>query len=216
MPVEALCRRGPETLLYGPLRPVGLRDPRTGRIPHAVVQLRKENEAGTMYNIVGFQTRLAYPEQERVFGLIPGLASARFLRYGSVHRNAFIDAPRHLRPTLETRRREGLFFAGQVTGVEGYVESIASGLVAAVSALARARGEEPPTFPSESMTGALLGHITTPRPGAFQPMNANFGLLPLPAGTGKRDRKAKQAGAALSAVARFRADRLRLFPHSVD
>lgn len=214
MPVEALARRGPDTLLFGPLRPVGLRDPRTGRVPHAVVQLRKENAAGTMYNIVGFQTRLARPEQERVFGMIPGLARARYLRYGSIHRNSFIDAPRHLLPSLECRRRPGLFFAGQVTGVEGYVESIASGLAAAVSALARLKGQDPPVFPPESMTGALIRHITSARPGPFQPMNANFGLLPVPQGAKKKERKAKQAQAALAALARFREAHPDLFPPS--
>ncbi|MGE5248221.1 MAG: methylenetetrahydrofolate--tRNA-(uracil(54)-C(5))-methyltransferase (FADH(2)-oxidizing) TrmFO, partial [Verrucomicrobiota bacterium] len=126
MPVEEMARRGPETLLFGPLRPVGLPDPRTGKIPHAVVQLRKENAQGTMYNMVGFQTRLTYPEQKKVFTLIPGLADAVFLRYGSVHRNSFLDGRRHLSPWMEYRGRKGLFFAGQITGVEGYVESSAS------------------------------------------------------------------------------------------
>ncbi|MBI5342402.1 MAG: methylenetetrahydrofolate--tRNA-(uracil(54)-C(5))-methyltransferase (FADH(2)-oxidizing) TrmFO [Deltaproteobacteria bacterium] len=204
MPLETMARRGPETLLYGPLRPVGLRDPRTGKTPHAVVQLRKENAAGTMLNLVGFQTKLAHPEQERVFSLIPGLSRAKYLRHGSVHRNAFLDAPRHLHPWLECRKRPGLFFAGQVAGVEGYVESIAAGFVAAVSAAARAQGREPAAFPEASMTGALLRHIAAPRKGEFQPMNANFGLLPEPPSGKKRERKAKQAAAALSAIAEFR------------
>ncbi len=204
MPVEVLASRGPETLFFGPMRPVGLRDPRTGEVPHAVVQLRKENEAGTMYNLVGFQTKLAYPEQERVFSLIPGLGRAKFLRYGSVHRNSFLDAPRHLLPTMEFRDRRGLFFAGQITGVEGYGESIASGFVAAVSAAARTAGKEPPEFPEESMVGALMRHITSPRRGAFQPMNANFGLLPVPPDVKKRDRKGRQADLALSSVGEFR------------
>jgi methylenetetrahydrofolate--tRNA-(uracil-5-)-methyltransferase len=204
MPVEVLASRGPETLLFGPMRPVGLRDPRTGEVPHAVVQLRKENEAGTMYNLVGFQTKLAYPEQERVFSLIPGLGRAKFLRYGSVHRNSFLDATRHLLPTMEFRDRRGLFFAGQITGVEGYGESIASGFVAAVSAAARTAGKEPPEFPEESMVGALMRHITSPRRGAIQPMNANFGLLPVPPDVKKRDRKGRQADLALSSVGEFR------------
>lgn len=204
MPIETIARRGSETLLFGPMRPVGLRDPRTGKMPHAVVQLRKENAAGTMLNLVGFQTKLAYPEQERVFSLIPGLSGARFLRYGSVHRNCFLDAPRHIHPWLECRRRPGLFFAGQITGVEGYVESIAAGFVAAVSAAAVCAGGAPPAFPELSMTGSLVRHITTPRPGVFQPMNANFGLLPEPAPGRKRDRKARQATAALSAISDFR------------
>jgi methylenetetrahydrofolate--tRNA-(uracil-5-)-methyltransferase len=205
MPVEEIARRGPDTLLFGPLRPVGLRDPRTGRIPHAVVQLRKENAAGTMYNLVGFQTRLTYPEQKRVFSLIPGLSSAGYFRYGSVHRNSFLDARRHLHPWMEFRGRTGLFFAGQITGVEGYVESIASGLVAAVSAARRARGEEPVPFPPESMIGALMERITTPGPDRAQPMNANFGLLPEVAVRRKRDRKERKAEVALDAIRSFNA-----------
>ena len=204
MPLETMAHRGPETLLYGPLRPVGLKDPRTGKIPHAVVQLRRENAAGTMLNLVGFQTKLTYPEQERVFSLIPGLARAKYLRHGSVHRNGFLDAPRHLHPWLESRVRKGLFFAGQITGVEGYVESIAAGFVAAIAVIARAEGREPSAFPEASMTGALLRHITAPRKGEFQPMNANFGLLPDPLPLRKRERKEKQASAALSAIADFR------------
>jgi len=206
MPLEEMARRGPDTLLFGPLRPVGLRDPRTGRIPHAVVQLRKENAGGTMYNLVGFQTRLTYPEQKRVFSLIPGLSSAAFLRFGSVHRNSFLDARRHLHPWMEFRRRRGLFFAGQITGVEGYVESIASGLVAAVSAARRAAGRDPRPFPRESMIGALMERITTPGPDRPQPMNANFGLLPEVDVRRKRDRKERKAGIALDAIRRFAAD----------
>jgi len=206
MPVEEIARRGPETLLFGPLRPVGLRDPRTGRIPHAVVQLRKENAQGTMYNLVGFQTRLTYPEQKRVFSLIPGLSSAAFLRFGSVHRNSFLDARRHLHPWMESRRRPGLFFAGQITGVEGYVESIASGLVAAVSAARRACGRDPVPFPRESMIGALMERITTPGPARPEPMNANFGLLPEVAVRRKRDRKERKAEVALDAIRRFNAE----------
>ncbi|MBP2674268.1 MAG: trmFO [Deltaproteobacteria bacterium] len=203
MPVEEIARRGPETLLFGPLRPVGLPDPRTGKIPHAVLQLRKENAQGSMYNLVGFQTRMTYPEQKRVFSLIPGLANAEFLRYGSVHRNGFLDARRHLTPSMEFRGRPGLFFAGQITGVEGYVESIASGLVAGVSAAERASGREPRAFPRESMIGALMAHITAPAPGAPQPMNANFGLLPEVAVRRKKDRKGRKAEIALEAARRF-------------
>ncbi len=212
MPIEVIGRRGPETLLFGPLRPVGLRDPATGRTPYAVVQLRKENAAGTMYNLVGFQTKLAYPEQERVFSMIPGLSRAAFLRHGSVHRNAFVDARRHLHPWLECRRRPGLFLAGQITGVEGYVESVASGFVAGASAAARAAGEEPPLFPPASMIGALTRHITSPGPGAFQPMNANFGLLPEAPSGRKRERKARQAAAALDAIGSFRRDFFKFNP----
>jgi methylenetetrahydrofolate--tRNA-(uracil-5-)-methyltransferase len=203
MPVEEIARRGPETLLFGPLRPVGLRDPRTGRIPHAVLQLRKENAQGSMYNLVGFQTRMTYPEQKRVFSLIPGLENAEFLRYGSVHRNGFLDARGRLTPCMELRGRPGLFFAGQITGVEGYVESIASGLVAGASAAARALGREPLPFPTGSMVGALMAHITAPGGGDPQPMNANFGLLPEVPVRGKKDRKARKAEIALDAVRRF-------------
>jgi len=203
MPVEEIARRGTETLLFGPLRPVGLRDPKTGRTPHAVVQLRKENAAGTMYNLVGFQTRLTYPEQKRVFSLIPGLSSARYFRYGSVHRNSFLDARRHLHPWMESRSRTGLFFAGQITGVEGYVESIASGLVAAVSALHRAAGRDPRPFPPESIIGALMERITMPGTERPQPMNANFGLLPEVAVRRKRDRKERKAEVALAAMRSF-------------
>jgi methylenetetrahydrofolate--tRNA-(uracil-5-)-methyltransferase len=206
MPVEEIARRGPDTLLFGPLRPVGLRDPRTGRIPHAVVQLRKENAEGTMYNLVGFQTRLTYPEQRRVLSMIPGLSSAAFLRYGMVHRNTFLDARRHLHPWMECRRRPGLFFAGQITGVEGYVESIASGLVAAVSAVRRAAGRDPRPFPRESMVGALMERITTPGPDRPEPMNANFGLLPGAQARRKRDRKERKAEIALDAIRTFAAD----------
>ncbi|HEX9191474.1 MAG TPA: FAD-dependent oxidoreductase, partial [Candidatus Deferrimicrobiaceae bacterium] len=184
-------------------RPVGLRDPGTGRVPHAVVQLRKENAEGTMYNLVGFQTRLAWPEQQRVFSMIPGLSNAAFLRYGSVHRNSFLDARRHLTPCMESRKRKGLFFAGQFTGVEGYVESIASGLVAASAVATMARGETPRVFPRESMIGALMSHITTPGPEEPQPMNANFGLLPEAVSQRKKDRKRWKAEGALEAIRRF-------------
>jgi len=216
LPLETLARRGPDTLLFGPLRPVGLRDPRTGKMPYAVVQLRRENAAGTMYNLVGFQTRLLRPEQERVFRMIPGLGAAGFLRYGSIHRNSFLDAPRLLTAALECRARPGLFFAGQITGVEGYTESIASGLAAAAGAAARARGLEPPLFPEETMTGALLRHVSTPPRGPFQPMNANFGLLPVPEGAGKKQRRARQIEAALAAAARFRAAHPELFAPPSD
>ncbi|MCL2102794.1 MAG: methylenetetrahydrofolate--tRNA-(uracil(54)-C(5))-methyltransferase (FADH(2)-oxidizing) TrmFO, partial [Syntrophorhabdaceae bacterium] len=147
MPVEEIARRGPETLLFGPLRPVGLPDPRTGKIPHAVVQLRKENREGAMYNLVGFQTRMTWPEQKKVFSMIPGLGNVEFLRYGSVHRNSFLDARRHLTSCMELRERPGFFFAGQITGVEGYVESIASGLVVGSAVAERVFGRAPRSFP---------------------------------------------------------------------
>jgi len=205
MPVEEIARRGPETLLFGPLRPVGLPDPRTGKIPHAVVQLRKENRVGAMYNLVGFQTRMTWPEQKKVFSIIPGLENAEFFRYGSVHRNSFINARRHLTPWMELRDRPGLFFAGQITGVEGYVESIASGVVVGVAATDRAFGREPRPFPPESIIGALMAHITTPCSREPQPMNANYGLLPEVFLRRKRDRKERKIEIALEATRNFAA-----------
>jgi methylenetetrahydrofolate--tRNA-(uracil-5-)-methyltransferase len=206
MPIEALGARGPDTLLFGPFKPVGLRDPRTGLRPHAVVQLRKENAEGTMYNLVGFQTKLAWPEQARIFRLIPALRNAEFHRYGSMHRNSYIDSRQHLLPTLECRKRPGLYFAGQITGVEGYVESIASGFAAGMSVARRLRGEPEAHFPECAMIGALLSFITTPGEGLFQPMNANFGLLPEPASCRKKERRGRQAADALASVVRFRSE----------
>jgi methylenetetrahydrofolate--tRNA-(uracil-5-)-methyltransferase len=206
MPIEALGARGPDTLLFGPFKPVGLRDPRTGLRPHAVVQLRKENAEGTMYNLVGFQTKLAWPEQARVFRMIPALRNAEFHRYGSMHRNSYIDSRRHLLPTLECRERPGLYFAGQITGVEGYVESIASGFAAGMAVARRLLGEPEARFPSTAMIGALLAYVTTPGDGVFQPMNANFGLLPEPPSCKKKERRARQAALALDSAARFRSE----------
>ncbi|HHW92301.1 MAG TPA: FADH(2)-oxidizing methylenetetrahydrofolate--tRNA-(uracil(54)-C(5))-methyltransferase TrmFO [Firmicutes bacterium] len=178
MPVEELARRGRDTLRYGPLKPVGLKDPRTGKHPYAVVQLRQDNREGTLYNMVGFQTRLKWGEQKRIFSLIPGLEQAEFVRYGVMHRNTFISAPRVLRNTYQYRGDEMLFFAGQITGVEGYVESAASGLVAGINAARMAKGQKPLTFPLETAHGALANYITTANPQNFQPMNINFGLFP--------------------------------------
>jgi methylenetetrahydrofolate--tRNA-(uracil-5-)-methyltransferase len=157
-----------------------------------------------MYNLVGFQTKLTYPEQRRVFSLVPALREARFLRYGAVHRNSYVDGAAHLLPNLETRARPGLFLAGQLSGVEGYAESIASGLAAALSVLFRLEGLPDPEWPPRSMLAGLLGHVTSPRKGDPQPMNANFGLLPEPAPGKKRERKGRQAAAALEAVRDFR------------
>src|SRR5581483_1365513 len=167
---------------FGPMRAVGLRDPRTGRRPYAVVQLRQENRAGTLYNLVGFQTKMTYPEQRRVLALIPGLANAEFVRLGSLHRNTFINAPLHLRPTLQWRRRDTLFFAGQMTGVEGYIESAATGLLAGINAARLLAGAPPVTPPTTTALGALLDYITDPERKRFQPMNVNFGLI-APRGT---------------------------------
>ncbi|MDH5683352.1 MAG: methylenetetrahydrofolate--tRNA-(uracil(54)-C(5))-methyltransferase (FADH(2)-oxidizing) TrmFO [candidate division WOR-3 bacterium] len=177
LPIEEIAKRGKDTLAYGPMKPVGLKDPRTNKTPYAVVQLRKENQEGTMYNLVGFQTRLRHKEQEKVFHLIPGLENAEFLRYGSVHRNTYINAPKILKPTLQTIKRETLFISGQLCGVEGYVESIGTGLWAGINAARILSGKEPITPPAETMLGGLIKYITTPN-NNFQPMNANFGLSP--------------------------------------
>src|SRR5690606_22481409 len=155
MPVEVLARRGKQTLLYGPLKPVGLIDPRTGKQPFAVVQLRQDNSAATLYNIVGFQTHLKWPEQKRVFSLIPGLENCEIIRYGVMHRNTFINSPKLLRPTYQYRGRDTLFFAGQMTGVEGYVESAASGLLAGLNAARLAKGEELLVLPPETVIGSM-------------------------------------------------------------
>jgi methylenetetrahydrofolate--tRNA-(uracil-5-)-methyltransferase len=202
MPVEVLAARGRDTLRYGPLKPVGLVDPRTGKRPFAVVQLRPENVAGTLYNMVGFQTGLKWSEQDRVFRLIPGLERAEFARYGVMHRNTFLNAPVLLSPTLECRKRPGLFFAGQITGVEGYVESAAAGLVAGINAARRARGAEPLAFPVETAHGALLHYIATADPRHFQPMNVSFGLFP-PLPERIRDRRARNLALARRALERL-------------
>ncbi len=178
MPVEVLASRGRETLLYGPLKPVGLNDPRTGERPYAVVQLRQDNREGTLLNMVGFQTHLKWGEQKRVFRLIPALENAEFVRYGVMHRNTFINAPALLDPTLECRKCPGLFFAGQMSGVEGYVESAAAGLLAGINAARRALGKDPVVLPPETAHGALINYIVTADSKRFQPMNVTFGLFP--------------------------------------
>jgi len=178
LPIEVLAARGRDALAYGPLRPVGLVDPRTGRRPYAVVQLRQDDLAGTLYNMVGFQTNLRYGEQERVFRMIPGLEQAEFVRYGQMHRNTFLNAPLLLEPTMAFRGRPGLFFAGQITGVEGYVGSVGSGWVAGVNAARFVLGQEPLVLPRTTMLGALCYYVSHADPKTFQPMKANFGLLP--------------------------------------
>jgi methylenetetrahydrofolate--tRNA-(uracil-5-)-methyltransferase len=178
MPIEEMADRGKETLAFGPMRAVGLIDPRTGKRPYAVVQLRQENREKTLYNLVGFQTKMTYSEQRCVFALIPGLTHAEFVRLGSLHRNTFINAPQHLLPTLQWRRRETLFFAGQMTGVEGYIESAASGLLAGINAANLLAGKPAVTPPATTALGALLRYITDPERKRFQPMNVNFGLVP--------------------------------------
>ena len=178
MPVEVMARRGEDTLRFGPLKPVGLPDPRTGKEPYAVIQLRRDNAAGTVYNLVGFQTHLRFPEQKRVFSMIPALHSAEFVRYGVMHRNTFLDSPRLLDRSYADRRNPLVAFAGQMTGVEGYVESAASGLLVGIETARRLRGMAPLDFPQETAIGALGLYISNPAVGAFQPMNINFGLLP--------------------------------------
>ena len=178
MPVEVMARRGQQTLAFGPLKPRGLPDPRTGKEPYAVVQLRRDNAQGTIYNIVGFQTHLKWPEQRRVFSMIPGLEHAQFVRYGVMHRNTFLDSPRLLDRYYRVRGQERLMFAGQITGVEGYVESTASGALAAMELSRRLTGRAPIDFPRETAMGALALYISDPSVVNFQPMNINFGLIP--------------------------------------
>lgn len=206
LPVEVIAARGHDALLFGPMKPVGLEDPRTKDRPYAVVQLRSENADFTMYNLVGFQTSLRWSEQERVFRMIPGLEHAEFLRYGAVHRNTYINSPALLRPTLNLRTHPHIYFAGQITGVEGYVESTACGLVAALNCLAAMRGRPPVIFPRETVIGALIHHITHADPKHFQPMNANFGVLPpveKKAGQSKREARLQIAERSMRALERF-------------
>ena len=202
LPIEVMAERGPQTLRFGPMKPVGLTDPRTGRRPHAVVQLRQDNALGTLYNMVGFQTKLKHAEQVRVFRLIPGLERAEFARLGGMHRNTFVNSPRLLDLTLRMKAAPHVRLAGQITGCEGYVESAAVGLLAGRFAAAEAHGEAPVPPPPETAHGALLAHITG---GAvaetFQPMNVNFGLFPPPPpGTPKSERKPVMARRALEAL----------------
>ncbi len=178
LPVEVIVGRGRDTLRFGPARPVGLKDPRTGKTPFAVVQLRAENKERSMYNMVGFQTKLTYPEQRRVFRLIPGLEKAEFMRLGSIHRNTYINSPKLLRPTLQTNLNDMIFFAGQIVGVEGYVESAAMGIVAGINAARVCLNQSPLVPPSETAMGSLLNYITDKGIKNFQPMNINFGLFP--------------------------------------
>ena len=201
LPVEVLARRGEDTLRFGPMKPVGLVDPCTGREPYAVVQLRQENREGTLFNMVGFQTRLARPEQERIFRTIPGLGKAEFLRFGSIHRNTYIHAPTLLTDTLQLRANPDLIFAGQITGVEGYVESAATGLLAGLflDRIRRGLPFSPP--PRTTALGALLGHVSSPGGKGYQPMNINFGIFePLGPGVRKRDRGERYRQRSLAAL----------------
>ncbi|MGG1630551.1 FADH(2)-oxidizing methylenetetrahydrofolate--tRNA-(uracil(54)-C(5))-methyltransferase TrmFO [Rossellomorea sp. NRS-1567] len=205
MPIEVMASRGRKTMLFGPLKPVGLEDPKTGKQPYAVVQLRQDDAAGTLYNIVGFQTHLKWGPQKEVLQLIPGLENAEIVRYGVMHRNTFINSPNVLKDTYQLKDHENLFFAGQMTGVEGYVESAASGLIAGINAAKLAIGESPVVFPHETAIGSMARYITTANKNNFQPMNANFGLLPdLPKKVkGKKDRNEQHANRALKTIQNF-------------
>ena len=199
MPVEALGARGKETLLYGPLKPVGLTDPRTDRRPYAVVQLRQENSEGTMFNLVGFQTSLKWEEQRHVFQLIPGLEEAEFVRFGVMHRNTYINSPALLEPSFQSKKQSTLFFAGQITGVEGYVESAASGLMAGINAARLLKKKETLAFPRDTAHGSLAHYITEADPAHFQPMNITFGLFP-PQAERIRDKKERYRMVAQKAL----------------
>lgn len=205
MPIEEMAQRGRKTMLFGPMKPVGLEDPRTGKKPFAVVQLRQDDAAGTLFNIVGFQTHLKWGAQKEVLQLIPGLEHAEFVRYGVMHRNTFINSPKVLKATYQFNSREDLFFAGQMTGVEGYVESAASGLIAGMNAARIFTGKEPVQFPIETAIGSMANYITTTNSKNFQPMNANFGLFPdLPGKIRKKqERNEQHAKRALESVQNF-------------
>ena len=203
MPVEVMARRGEQTLCYGPLKPKGLRDPRTGLTPVAVVQLRRDNAEGTVYNLVGFQTHLTWPEQKRVFSMIPALRNAEFVRYGVMHRNTYLNGPRLLDRYYRVKDDPDLIFAGQITGVEGYVESTASGALAALELARRLLGKAPVDFPQETAIGALALYVSGGSVGDFQPMNVNFGIMP-PLGyrvKGKRNKNAVLSQRALEILA---------------
>ena len=177
MPIEVMARRGEDTMRFGPLKPRGITDPKTGKEPYAVVQLRKDNSGGTLYNIVGFQTHLRFGEQKRVFSMIPGLENAVFMRYGVMHRNTYLDSPRLLDRYYRLRSCPRISFAGQMTGVEGYVESAASGMLAGMETARELLGEKPYDFPPETATGALAAYVSNTTVGSFQPMNINFGII---------------------------------------
>ncbi|MDH3392305.1 MAG: methylenetetrahydrofolate--tRNA-(uracil(54)-C(5))-methyltransferase (FADH(2)-oxidizing) TrmFO, partial [Desulfobulbaceae bacterium] len=207
LPIEVMVERGPETPRFGPMKPVGLIDPRTGRETHAVIQLRKENKEGTLYNMVGFQTKLTYTEQKRIFRMIPGMEQAEFSRLGSIHRNTFICGPELLLPSLQMKKRPDLILAGQITGVEGYVESTAIGLLAGINGARLLQGKDPVIPPPETALGSLIIHLTATDPKRFQPSNINFGLFPsLGKKMPKRFRGEKYAERALQALTIWQAE----------
>ncbi|HSM17287.1 MAG TPA: methylenetetrahydrofolate--tRNA-(uracil(54)-C(5))-methyltransferase (FADH(2)-oxidizing) TrmFO, partial [Gemmatimonadales bacterium] len=206
LPIEEMARRGRETLRFGPLKPVGLPDPATGREPFAVVQLRREDAAGQMWNLVGFQTRLRIPEQRRVFGMIPGLAQAEYFRFGSIHRNSYLQSPAVLNPALTVKDDDRVFFAGQLTGVEGYTESLGTGLLAGINLARRLDGKPAVLPPTTTMVGGLYRYLRDADPGHFQPMNANFGLVdPLPHRVKKADKRAQLVARAQADLAAWKA-----------
>ncbi|GAA0134138.1 FADH(2)-oxidizing methylenetetrahydrofolate--tRNA-(uracil(54)-C(5))-methyltra nsferase TrmFO [Paenibacillus sp. YSY-4.3] len=207
MPIEIMMQKGKQTALFGPMKPVGLVNPHDGKLPHAVVQLRQDNAAGTLYNLVGFQTHLKWGEQKRVFSMIPGLENAEFVRYGVMHRNTFINSPKLLEPTYQLKQRPTLFFAGQMTGVEGYVESAASGLIAGINAALAANEQEGIVFPEDTTLGSMARYITTADFKHFQPMNANFGLFP------KLDTRYRKKAEKNEALAHRALDSLKAFIH---
>lgn len=211
MPIEVMAARGEQTMLFGPLKPVGLEDPHTGKLPYAVVQLRQDNAAASMYNLVGFQTHLKYGEQKRVFSMIPGLANARFVRYGKMHRNTYMASPEVLTASYEAKKQPGLFFAGQMTGVEGYVESAGSGLIAGINAAKEANGTDPVVLPKITALGSMANYVTTTSVKHFQPMNASFALIPGLEGKkirNKRERHEKISERSLEKLREFKQEEL--------
>lgn len=215
MPVEVMARRGEDTLRYGPLKPRGLKDPRTGREPYAVVQLRKDNADGTIYNLVGFQTHLRFPEQKRVFSMIPALKNAEFVRYGVMHRNTYLDSPRLLDRYYRLKAQPRISFAGQMTGVEGYVESCASGFLVGVETARRLLGQAPMDFPRETAIGALGLYVSNESVTQFQPMNINFGIMP-PLDhrvKGKRNKNAELSQRSLAIIEQLKQEVLNYEDH---
>jgi methylenetetrahydrofolate--tRNA-(uracil-5-)-methyltransferase len=202
MPIEVLAKRGEDSIRFGPLKPVGLRDPKTGHRPWAVVQLRRENAEGSLYNLVGFQTNLKFPEQKRVFSMIPALKNAEFVRFGVMHRNTFINSPKLLSSDLSLKKHPNVFFAGQISGVEGYMESASSGIIAGINAVNKLRNKEPLILPKYTMIGALLGYITDETVENFQPMGANFGIIP-PLETKIRDKRERYMALAERSLSWF-------------
>ncbi|MCK4777231.1 MAG: methylenetetrahydrofolate--tRNA-(uracil(54)-C(5))-methyltransferase (FADH(2)-oxidizing) TrmFO [Actinomycetia bacterium] len=212
MPVEEMAKRGDETLRFGPLKPVGLRDPKTGKIPYAVVQFRQDNKAKSLFNIVGFQTNLKTGEQKRVFKMIPGMENAEFARFGMMHRNTYMNSPKHLSFTLNLEKYEDIYFAGQITGVEGYLECAVSGIISAVNICAKTYDKNPVILPETTVTGALLNYITSAQQKNFQPMNVNFGLLPpLENRLNKKERYIKYGDRALRDLKEFISEREDIF-----